>query len=619
MSRARPARRLSLFPALAADSTTTRVHGSVVKADGTPVAGALVVARPKELPKPPEAEVTGDATATPVRLPETKTGADGRFSLEVAGTPPVTLRVEAAGFATAVRKDLAGDQPVTVTLEAGLALSGQVFDRKTGRPLAKAEVEAAANDALGFFDPDDAKRFRAKATADAQGRFRFASLSPDYYTVYASAPGFRTASRDRIGVGLGAAPADLFLYLKPGIAIPGRVAGKDGKPIAKARVSVRPSGGFPSNLADWTGGGEFVATTDDKGAFEVTGVPLRAGLPARGDARRLRAGVARRRARQRRPARAAVDDHARSRRGAGGQAAGRRPAVRRPDRRRRDLRVARRLGGHGRAVRRSGPKVVAKEGAFRIERLPTGTATVEVEPNGYAPVEEGEGRPGGRARRGRRHADGRARGRDRRDRRRRGRQAGRRGQGRDAEPEHDRRLRAPRVHDRRRGDLRARRACRPTGPTRSPPAHRDFASASQKDLEDRRRRRDADAARQGLGNGDRARGRGRSAGAGRRALRRGGPQGGREPDGDADRARDGRREACDARPRRPLHARERHPRHLHLQDHAPTASCRRGSRRRSWSRASRSTWGRSGSTRGPPCRGWSSTRGARRPSAARRS
>ena len=42
------------LPALAAGSTTTRVYGSIVQGDGTPVAGALVVARPKELPEPPE-------------------------------------------------------------------------------------------------------------------------------------------------------------------------------------------------------------------------------------------------------------------------------------------------------------------------------------------------------------------------------------------------------------------------------------------------------------------------------------------------------------------------------------------------------------------------------------
>ncbi len=377
-----------LFPAFPADSSTTRVHGSVVKADGTPVAGALVVARPKELPKPPEAEVTGDATAKPVRLPEIKTGADGRFSLEVAGLPPVTLRVEAAGYATVVRKDLPGDQPVTVTLEAGLALAGQVFDRKTGRPLAKAEIEAAGSDASGFFDPDDAKRFRARTTADAQGRFRFASLSPDYYSVYASAPGFRTASRDRVGVGLGTAPADLFLYLKPGIVIPGGVAGKDGKPIAKARVSVRPSGGFPSNLADWTGGGEFVATTDDKGAFELTGVPPAQAylLEVRHDdfATAWLDGVRVTDGRRAPPSTITLD------RGValtGKLLAGDQPF---------DGRIGVEVtyespddwAGTRRAVTRSGPKVVSKDGAFRIERLPTGTATIEVEPNGYAPVKK---------------------------------------------------------------------------------------------------------------------------------------------------------------------------------------------------------------------------------------
>ena len=376
------------LPALAAGSTTTRVHGSVVQGDGTPVAGALVVARPKELPKPPEGEATGDATVQPVRLPETKTGADGRFSLEVVGAPPVTLRIEAAGFATAIRKDLAGDQPVTVTLDAGLALSGQVFDRRTGRPVAKAEVEASGSDASGFFDPDDAKRFRAKATADAQGRFRFASLSPDYYTVSASAPGFRTASRDRVGVGLGTVPADLFLYLKPGAAIPGRVVDKEGKPIAKARISVRPSGGLPSNLAEWTGGGDFSARTDDKGSFEVTGIPPAPAYllevshedyaPAWIDGVRVTDG------RRAPPSTITLDR--------GVVLTGKLLAGDQPFEGRIGVVVnyetPEAWAGTERTARRSGPKVIAKQGAFRIERLPTGTATVEVEPNGYAPIKK---------------------------------------------------------------------------------------------------------------------------------------------------------------------------------------------------------------------------------------
>ncbi|MCU0225132.1 MAG: carboxypeptidase-like regulatory domain-containing protein [Acidobacteria bacterium] len=375
--------------ATAAGPASTRISGAVLKADGTPVAGALVVARPAELPKPPEGEATGDATPKPARLPETKTGADGRFALEVPGTPPVALRVEAAGFAPATRRDLSGDQPVTVTLEAGLALSGQIFDRRTGRPLAKAEVEAAGSDASGFFDPDDAKRFRAKATADAQGRFRLAGLAPDLYSVSASAPGFRAASRDRVGVGLGAAPADVFLYLKPGVTIPGRVVDREGKPIAKASVSVRPSGGLPSNLADWTGGGgDLYARTDDKGAFELAGVPAAQAFllevthedyaPAWLDG--VRATDGRRTA----PATITLD------RGVtltGKLLAGDQPF---------DGRLSVELSyetpddwaGNRRTVRRSGPKVVAKEGAFRIERLPTGTATVEVEPNGYAPVKK---------------------------------------------------------------------------------------------------------------------------------------------------------------------------------------------------------------------------------------
>ncbi|MCU0231197.1 MAG: carboxypeptidase-like regulatory domain-containing protein, partial [Acidobacteria bacterium] len=385
------------LPSPAAESASTRVAGLVLKSDGAPVAGAVVVARPAELPKPPEgeataeaaAEATGDATAKPTRLPETKTGADGRFSLEVVGTPPVTLRVEAAGFAPATRRDLTGDRPVTVTLEPGLGLAGQVFDRRTGRPLAKAEVEATGSDSSRFFDPDDPKRFRAKVTADAQGRFRFAGLAPDLYGVSASAPGFRSATRDRIAVGLGTAAPDVFIYLKPGVAIPGRVVDREGQPIAKASVSVRPSGGLPSNLSEWTGGSaDLWVRTDDEGAFELSGVPPAAAYvlevshdqyaPAWIDG--VRATDGRRAA----PTTVTLDR--------GVVLTGKLLAGDRPYDGRLSVEVIYESpdawAGNRRTVSRGGPKVVATEGAFRIDRLPVGTATVEVEPNGYAPVKK---------------------------------------------------------------------------------------------------------------------------------------------------------------------------------------------------------------------------------------
>lgn len=379
---------LVALPSSAADAPTTRVTGTVTDPQGAPLAGALVVARPKQLPKAPEAQAPADeAKVEPTRLAEAKTGADGRFALDVAGTPPVTLRIEAAGYAVAVRKELTGDEPVRVTLAAGLPLAGQVFDRKTGRPLAKAEIEVTGSDASGFFDPDDEKRFRIKTTTDGQGRFRFSTLAPDFYFVSASAPGFRTASRERVAVGLVAATPELFLYLKPGVAIPGRVVDQEGNPVAKAQVRVGPSGGFPENLADWTRG-DFSTTTDDEGSFEITGVPpsrvYRLEIthddyaPAWVDGVRVSDG-------RRAPLSAITLD-----RGVtvvGTLLAGDQPF---------DGRIGASVtyedsgtwAGDRRDVRRGGPKVVAREGAFRIERLPTGTATIELEPNGYAPVKK---------------------------------------------------------------------------------------------------------------------------------------------------------------------------------------------------------------------------------------
>jgi len=372
---------------VASDAPITRLTGAVTNPQGAPVAGALVVGLPRQLPKAAEEPVGSDAKEEPSRLPETKTGADGSFALDVAGTPPVTLRIEAEGYAVTVRKELTGEEPVAVTLAPGLPLAGQVIDRRTGRPLAKADVEARGSDSAGFFDPDDPKRFRARTTTDGQGRFRFTTLAPDYYGISASAPGFRSASRERVGVGLGTPTPELYLYLKPGVTIPGRVVDKEGKPIAKARVSVRPSGGFPENLSDWTSG-EFSVTTDEKGAFEVSGVPpSRVYLLEVSHEDYAAAWVDGVRATDGRRAPASTVTLDRGVTVEGTLLAGDDPFNGRigvtvsydtPDT----------WPGDRREIRRGGAKVVAKEGVFRIERLPTGTATIELEPNGFAPVKK---------------------------------------------------------------------------------------------------------------------------------------------------------------------------------------------------------------------------------------
>jgi hypothetical protein len=140
----------------------------------------------------------------------------------------------------------------------GLTLTGRVLDA-AGRPVAGADVFLSASaqktldsvrcdeceqallacparesglHALAFFE--QARGFlQAKATArtDAQGRFRFEHLAGVSFSVWARAPGFGSAMRER------AAPGEpVELYLPPLRSIGGEVVDEAGQPVPGARI-----------------------------------------------------------------------------------------------------------------------------------------------------------------------------------------------------------------------------------------------------------------------------------------------------------------------------------------------------------------------------------------------
>jgi hypothetical protein len=140
----------------------------------------------------------------------------------------------------------------------GLTLTGRVLD-PTGRPVPGAEVFLAASaqktissvrcgecgqallscparesgiHVLAFFEQQHGFLTpRATARADAQGRFRFAHLAGVSFSVWAKAPGYGVAMRERAAPG---EPVDLFL---PSLrTITGQVVDDGGQPIPGARV-----------------------------------------------------------------------------------------------------------------------------------------------------------------------------------------------------------------------------------------------------------------------------------------------------------------------------------------------------------------------------------------------
>lgn len=140
----------------------------------------------------------------------------------------------------------------------GLALTGRVVD-PTGRPVPGAEVFLAASaqktitsvrceecglallscpahesgiHALAFFEQEHGFLTpRATARADAEGKFRFARLAGVSFSVWAKAPGYGVALRERAAPG---EPVELFLPTLR--TITGQVVDDGGQPIPGARV-----------------------------------------------------------------------------------------------------------------------------------------------------------------------------------------------------------------------------------------------------------------------------------------------------------------------------------------------------------------------------------------------
>jgi hypothetical protein len=140
----------------------------------------------------------------------------------------------------------------------GLALTGRVLDPR-GRPVPGAEVFLAASaqktitsvrceecdqpllscpahetaiHALAYFEQQHGFLTpRATARADAEGKFRFARLAGVSFSVWAKAPGYGVALRERAAPG---EPVELFLPTLR--TITGQVVDDAGQPISGARV-----------------------------------------------------------------------------------------------------------------------------------------------------------------------------------------------------------------------------------------------------------------------------------------------------------------------------------------------------------------------------------------------
>jgi len=203
------------------------------------------------------------STPDPVAA-QTKSGADGKFTIRMRDPGIFTLRVRADGWAPHYRGDVVvaagGAAELRVSLTRGTEITGQVIDA-TGRPLPDATVSLFGNSRNWF---EQVKELRQ---TDSDGRFEY-RIEPqsDRYSVRVMPPSgvdvnksFRLPLND-----------DLIIQLPGGATIKGRVVdAQTSQPISDAEVLLGIQGPGGSG---WTPAYQKMLKTDSFGSYRLEGV-----------------------------------------------------------------------------------------------------------------------------------------------------------------------------------------------------------------------------------------------------------------------------------------------------------------------------------------------------------
>lgn len=234
---------ITLGDAPARDQTIT---GRAVDASGAPIADVLVRATPSGVH--PGTRSTAFATSGP----------DGAFTLGGLDRDAYDLAAEAEDHAPASAAHITGgSHDVTLTLDAGLPLAGQVVD---------GNGEPAPSYTLLVFRRDGAARQLVVARSIVEPRGRFAVRLPrGAYELLAAATGWAPSAPTPASAGA----TDIRLTLSAGATLRGVVVdGADQRPIPYARIMREANGGGASAQPANAG-----TVTRPDGTFELTGIP----------------------------------------------------------------------------------------------------------------------------------------------------------------------------------------------------------------------------------------------------------------------------------------------------------------------------------------------------------
>ncbi|MEO8360575.1 MAG: carboxypeptidase-like regulatory domain-containing protein [Vicinamibacteria bacterium] len=228
---------------------STEIVGTVVTPDGKPAAKARIALLP--------ARVVGKAVANPSIVVADEFGA---FRFDVRGLTSFSLRAQLAPYAVLTVPKASGGRRLSLKLSAGSSLSGQVVDLITSQPLASVAIESAEWDESPYADMDlDFGSIRT--TSDAKGRFTLNGISSaGRVVIRARLRGYAAATATSIP------PTGLKFRLEPGRSLSGLVIDSAGRPVVKAKVTLRPT---LSILGD-----NIKLVSNASGRFEALGLKM---------------------------------------------------------------------------------------------------------------------------------------------------------------------------------------------------------------------------------------------------------------------------------------------------------------------------------------------------------
>ncbi len=225
------------------------IKGKTVDESGAPIPDVLITAVPQDKP---------GADVPPRAVAFATSGPDGRFTVEGVDKKPYVLIAEEEGRAPLQKPDVVGGtQDVTLTLDAGLPISGTVVD-SSDKPVASYTLLVTKREGLLR------QLVTTRSVIDPRGRFTVNVAKGDY-ELLASASGWAPSAPEKASAGT----TDVKIKVASGASLVGTVVDADsGAPIPYARIMREGAGGGASAQPANAG----VVTRAD-GTFELTGIP----------------------------------------------------------------------------------------------------------------------------------------------------------------------------------------------------------------------------------------------------------------------------------------------------------------------------------------------------------